>query len=128
MKTFISFFLSIFLLVSCGSSTDKSESKAKDSIKFSTENALGVKHDNPTVEMLNTSIDELNEENDFLILNGKDGFIQAAVSDDLFIIQYKENDKMFESQTLFNIDELKSIFAAYLTGNEWKDMAQWAEM
>lgn len=128
MKTPIAIFLSLFILVSCGSHTDKKEAKVKDSFQFSTENALGVMHDNPTVDLLNTSIDELDDDNFFLILNGKDGFIQAAVADDAFIVQYKEKDKMFESPTLFTIDQLKSIFTAYLKGDKWKELGEWVEM
>jgi hypothetical protein len=63
-----------------------------------------------------------------MILSGKDGFIQTSTSEQGFIVQYSDEDGMFEAEEYFSLDKLEEIFIAYVNQQNWKKMATWVEM
>ncbi|MFO7829975.1 MAG: hypothetical protein R6V23_15230, partial [Bacteroidales bacterium] len=67
------------------------EPEAKSSTKragFSIEMANGDIFESPTDEQIKTSLKSLDDDNFFMILNGKDGFIQTSTSEKGFIVQF----------------------------------------
>ncbi len=109
---------------------DKQE-KGKEAMSFkdfSVEMANGEKYENPNFEKLEESLENLDEENFFLILNGPDGFLQTTTSEEGYIVQYSDDSGMYEAESYFSFDELIDIFEAYLEGKDWKSMDSWVEM
>ncbi|MFP4557818.1 MAG: hypothetical protein ACLFNU_13195 [Bacteroidales bacterium] len=95
---------------------------------FSVEMANGEDYDNPTLEKLKKSLKTLDEENFFLTLSGKDGFIQTSVSEKGYIVQYSEGSSMFEAESYFILDKVIEIFEMYLKGEDWKSVDNWVSM
>ncbi len=95
---------------------------------FSVEMANGEKYDNPDFDKLEDSLESLDEENFFLILNGPGGFLQTTSSEEGYIVQYSDDSGMYEAESYFSFDELVDIFEAYMKGDDWKTMDTWVEM
>lgn len=105
------------------------EEKEKMSFKdFSVEMANGDKYDNPDFDKLEESLENLDEENFFLILKGPDGFLQTTTSEEGYIVQFSDDSGMYEAESYFSFDELVEIFEAYMQGKGWKEMDSWVEM
>lgn len=95
---------------------------------FTIEMANGDKIEKPSKEKLVDLLKTLDDDNFFLILNGKNGFLQTSTSDNGFIVQYSENETMKEAEEYFNMDQLKEIFIVYLSNGNWKEKANWVDM
>lgn len=99
-----------------------------DHSKFSIEMANGDKFDQPTKQKLVELLKTLNDDNFFLILNSETGFLQASTSEKGYIVQYSDDEGMFEAEAYFTIDMLTEIFELYIDNGNWKDKAKWIEM
>lgn len=110
--------------------TEKSvKEQAKiDYSDFSIEMASGDTYDKVSTDKLAELLKSLNDDNFFLILNSKTGFMQASTSEKGYIIQYSNGDEMFEAESYFNLEETCDIFKLYLDGGNWKEKAKWTEM
>lgn len=129
--------LTVFMF-SCGAcskqSVDKTAkreavqvSKNTDKVynNFSIEMANGENIDAPTINRLNTSLKTIDEDNFFLILKKENGFLQTAISEKGFIVQYSEGKGLFETTSYFTMEKLTEIFGAYLKAENWKAMGEW---
>lgn len=106
-----------------------SESKpVNDHSEFSIEMANGDTYKKPTTEKLLELLKSLNDDNFFLILNSKDGFLQSSTSDKGYIVQYSNDEGMFEAEAYFTIEMLNDIFTAYINNADWKSKAKWTAM
>lgn len=92
---------------------------------FSVEMANGETFENPTIEKLNAGLKSIDDDNFFLILNGKNGFLQTSISESGYIIQHNEGKGMFEAKAYFTLEKMIELFGAYLRGENWIDMAEW---
>ena len=99
-----------------------------DHSDFSIEMASGDKYENPSKEKLTELLKSLNDDNFFLILNSKSGFLQASTSEKGYIVQYSDDAGMFEAEAYFTFDMLADIFEAYIDSKEWKEKAVWIGM
>lgn len=106
---------------------EKDENVKKDAPKnFSIEMANGKTFDEISETTISESINSLNNDNFFLILNSDIGFLQAAYSDKGNTVQYKENEKQFEAEKLFSKEETIQIFKNYFQGkSNWKEGVKW---
>ena len=95
---------------------------------FSIDMASGETFENPSTEKLVELLKTLNDDNFFLTLNSKNGFMQTSTSEKGYIVQYSNNDGMFEAESYFTMDMLIDIFKAYIEAGNWKEKATWVEM
>lgn len=110
-------------------STEKNTGHVKTNrTGYSIEMANGDIFENPTDKKVKDALKSLNDDNFFMILNGKDGFMQTSTSEKGFIVQYSNNAGMFEAEEYFSFDQLVDIFIAYINNQNWKEMGNWIEM
>ncbi|MGM0504384.1 MAG: hypothetical protein ACQESQ_07165 [Bacteroidota bacterium] len=102
--------------------------KAANRADYSIEMANGNIFESPSDKKIKEALKSLNDDNFFMILNGKDGFIQTSTSEQGFIVQYSDEGGMFEAEEYFSLDKLEDIFIAYINQQDWKEMATWIEM
>jgi hypothetical protein len=95
---------------------------------YSIEMANGDIFESPSNEMIKEALKSLNDDNFFMTLSGKDGFIQTSTSEQGFIVQYSDGGGMFEAEEYFSLDKLEEIFIAYINQQDWKKMTTWVEM
>jgi hypothetical protein len=95
---------------------------------FSTEMANGDMLKNPSDEQIKTSLQSLNDDNFFMTLEGEDGFLQTTISGSKYIVQYSDDDGMFEAEEYFTLEQLIDIFIAYINKQNWKEKASWNKM
>ncbi len=95
---------------------------------YSIEMANGDIVENPSDEKVKEGLQSLNDDNFFMTLNGKEGFIQTTTSEQGFIVQYSDDEGMFEAEEYFTLEKLVDIFVAYINQQDWKEMATWVEM
>jgi len=102
---------------------------SSDHSDFSIEMANGDTFEKPSTEKLKELLKSLNDDNFFLILNSKQGFLQTTTSEKGYIVQYSDDNGMFEAEAYFTFEMLVDIFAAYIDNdNAWKSKAKWLEM
>lgn len=100
-----------------------------DHSEFSIEMANGDKYEKPSTEKLKELLKTLDDDNFFLILNSKDGFLQTTTSENGYIIQYSDEGGMFEAEEYFELKKMIDIFVAYIDKGDWKNMAgKWVAM
>ena len=110
-------------------SVEETKPVKSDHSGFSIEMASGDTYEKPTTEKLKELLKSLNDDNFFLILNSKNGFLQASTSEKGYIVQYSGDNGMFEAEAYFTFDMLIDIFEAYIDNNAtWKSKAKWVEM
>ena len=95
---------------------------------FSIEMASGDTYEKPSPEKLKELLKTLNDDNFFLILNGKDGYLQTSISEKGYIVQYSDDSGMFEAEAYFTFEMLVDIFVTYIDKADWKAKAKWSEM
>ncbi|MGC9375061.1 MAG: hypothetical protein ACP5DQ_08490 [Bacteroidales bacterium] len=95
---------------------------------YSIEMANGDIFESPSDEKIKEALKSLNDDNFFMTLSGKDGFMQTTTSEQGFIVQYSDEGGMFEAEEYFSLDKLEDIFIAYINQQDWKKMATWVEM
>lgn len=99
-----------------------------DHSEFSIEMANGDTFESPSTKKLNELLKTLNDDNFFLILNCKTGFLQASTSENGYIVQYSDDKGMYEAEAYFTFEMLTNIFEAYINKEDWKSKAKWIEM
>jgi len=95
---------------------------------YSIEMANGDIFESPSDQKIEEALQSLNDDNFFMILSGKEGFIQTSTSEQGFIVQYSDEGGMFEAEEYFTFEKLVDIFIAYINQQDWKEMATWIEM
>ncbi|MCD4833386.1 MAG: hypothetical protein K8R31_06290 [Bacteroidales bacterium] len=110
-------------------SPEETKSTKSDRSAFSIEMANGDIYEKPSTEKLKELLKSLNDDNFFLILNCKEGFLQTTTSEKGYIVQYSDDSGMFEAEDYFTFEMLVDIFVAYIDNdNTWKSKAKWGEM
>ena len=110
-------------------STEETKPAESGHSEFSIEMANGDTYEKPTTEKLKELLKLLNDDNFFLILNSKDGFLQTTTSEQGYIVQYSDDSGMFEAEAYFTFEMLLDIFVTYIDeDNAWKSKAKWLEM
>jgi len=89
---------------------------------FTVEMAIGETYDNPSIKKLKASLESIDDDNFFLSLSSKDGFIQTTIAGEGFIVQYNDGDGLFEAESYFDIEEVQRIFVSFLKDDDWKEM------
>ncbi|MBW1821315.1 MAG: hypothetical protein JRI92_06050 [Deltaproteobacteria bacterium] len=102
---------------------------AAASKKFSIEMANGDTFDTVSPQKIKESINQLDDDNFFLILKNKDDFIQTAYSDKGYDVQYKENGAQFSARDFLSKNQAISAFVSYYNGkSDWKNLTPWDKM
>ncbi len=110
-------------------STEETKPTKSDHSEFSIEMANGDTYEKPTTEKLKELLKSINDDNFFLILNSKDGFLQTTTSEKGYIVQYSDDNGMLEAENYFTFEMLIDIFVAYINKDDtWKSKAKWGEM
>ena len=78
---------------------------------------------------LHKALKKLDEENNFLSLSKAGKFIQAAVTDDGFLMEYRDNTGYFKSEaTDLSRNDVKDAMYDFMEGNKnWKEDIVWEE-
>ncbi|NOY36831.1 MAG: YIP1 family protein [Chlorobi bacterium] len=94
---------------------------------YQLEMANGDMFDNPGTKTLSKELDNLSAENEHAILSHGDDFIQAAVTDDGFLMEYRDNSGYFASEaTNLSKDKVVTVFLLFLKDDpSWKEMITW---
>ena len=110
-------------------SAKESVSIKNDHSEFLIEMANGDSYESPSTEKLKELLGTLDDDNFFLTLNGKNGFLQTSTSEQGYIVQYGNDNGMFEAEAYFTVEMLTEIFVTYIDNDEtWKDKSKWVEM
>ncbi|MDZ7797031.1 MAG: hypothetical protein U5N56_08290 [Candidatus Marinimicrobia bacterium] len=105
--------------------TDK---PAKPKTKMGIELADGSIFKNVNEAQLLESFNSLDDDNFFIILSDRDGFIQAAFSEGNYIVQYNADDVQYEANDILTKETTLDIFKKYLLGDpEWRDGVEWTQ-
>lgn len=107
---------------------EKSTSIVNDHSDFSIEMANGDIYEKPTTDMLKALLQSLDDENFFLILNSKDGFLQVSTAEKGYIVQYSDDKGIFEAESYLTLEIVTDLFVTYLDQGKWKTKATWTEM
>lgn len=94
---------------------------------MNTESANGTVIQKVSEVQLLQALQDLNEENNFLILSDGEEYIQCAWSDggDL-VVEYQDESGHYAADTLQTTESVQGLFSAYLSdGDDWKSMIQW---
>ena len=95
---------------------------------FSVEMGNGDTYKEPNIKKILELLKTLNDDNFFLILNSNNGFLQASTSEKGYVVQYSDDDGMFEAEEYFTLEMLNEIFTAYINNADWKAKAKWVVM
>ena len=106
---------------------DIKEDSRDDTKNFSIEMASGDELVKVNEEQIKKYLNQLNEDNFFMILSDDDSFIQAAHSDQGLIIQYNENGKMKEAEDYLTTEQAFDVMRRYFNEEDWKEGNNWIE-
>jgi len=97
---------------------------------FVVEMADGTNKINPDEDFIESSFDNINDENNFITLGCVDGFIQAAFADNGdFVVEYKDKNGHYEATELQSKDNVILMFKKYLNkDNSYTEVCEWKEM
>ncbi len=89
--------------------------------------ANGQKVDNPDQESVNRALESLNKDNNDYAILGDENYIQTAVANDGFLLEYQDSEGHFNSSDEnLSLDTVKRVFSEYLNGeNQWQNDLQW---
>jgi len=106
--------------------TSNAEAKTNPA-DYSIEMANGDTYNNVSAEKIKELLGTLDDDNFFIILNSKNGFLQASTSEQGFIVQYSEDkdEILYEAEDYFTMDKAIDIFVTYFEGGDWKSQAKW---
>jgi hypothetical protein len=107
----------------------KEEKVSTDRAEFSVEMANGETFDAPDNNKLKEALKSLNDDIFFITLSSNGGFLQTSTSENGYIVQYSNGDKMYEAEEYFNLENLIDIFITYIEKGNWKEKGgKWLEM
>jgi len=112
--------IALLLLAACGSN----DNGTKDG--YSIEMANGETIDNITIDILAKSFSSIDEDNNYIIVDHGDNFLQAAYSDGKYDVEYKVNNMQYEAKKLLSKDSTLTLFTKYLNEDEdWNKAVVW---
>jgi len=93
---------------------------------FSIEMANGEEISEVNEASIEKCVNQLNDDNFFVILSNNDDYMQAAYSDQGFIIQYSENGQQLEAEEYFTKEQTVDILTKYFHDDiNWKEENKW---
>lgn len=104
--------------------------ESSETVTFELELASGDILDNPDAKAITKAIKNLDADNDFAILKHHDDYIQTAVTDDGFLVEYSDSEGHFaSSETNLSADKVTTLFVLYLKEDpSWKEMIEWEKV
>jgi len=105
-------------------SENSSESSASAGITM--EQADGTITKDPNQAELVAALGKLSKDNDHLIINLGDDFIQTAVTDNGFTLEYRDKTGYFRTKSDVQLGLVMSAFASFMQKNPmWKSLFEW---
>ena len=99
---------------------------SSEKVAISMEQADGTITKDPGQIAVFNALGALDKDNDHLIVNMGDGFIQTAVTDNGFTIEYRDDSGYFKTKSDVELAMVLSAFASYMQKNPmWKTLFEW---
>ena len=93
---------------------------------FSIEMANGDIFKAVSEKILTDNFNKMDDDNFFLILNHGDNYIQAAYSEDGYVVEYNEDRVQYSANKVLLQKETLDLFKKYLNeDNNWKADVKW---
>ncbi|GEM_PF-412148 len=94
---------------------------------FAIEMANGDTYKDIDKSKIKNALNDLDEDNDFMILSKGDSYIQTAISGKNYIVEYRDKTGYFRSVTKkIDFDDVKDMFYGFYNGDkDWKDIVEW---
>ncbi|MDA3781082.1 MAG: Yip1 family protein [Bacteroidales bacterium] len=101
--------------------------KGSEESVFAIEMANGNTFEDIDKSKIKDALKDLDEDNDFMILSEGDNFIQTAVSEKIYIVEYKDKTGYFKSVSNdIDYGDVKDMFIGFYKGeNKWKELTKW---
>ncbi len=100
----------------------------EDARPFSLRMADGTELESVSYDQLTEGLQSLDSDNFFLVLSRDDDFIQTAVSENGYIVEYSEGGNHYTSAEIVSEEEMMRFFSMYYNGEDgWKDLFEWKE-
>jgi len=93
--------------------------------KFEMANGETVKTINPV--SVTMALKSLDEDNDFAILSKGDSFVQAAVGEEGYVVEYRDDSGYFRSvESGISYEKVVVVFLGFLNDSDsWKEITEW---
>ncbi len=107
---------------------EKSAEKMKKSMNtYHLEMANGDKMSDVDKSDLKNALKKLDEDNNYISLRKGTTFVQAAVTDDGYLMEYRDNTGYFKSEKAdISESEVKDVMYEFMEGKkDWKDEIEW---
>jgi hypothetical protein len=93
--------------------------------EFEMANGETVKPINPV--SVSVALKNLDVDNDFAILSKGDSFVQAAVEEEGYVVEYKDDSGYFRSvESSISYEKVIVVFLGFLSdGDSWKEITEW---
>ncbi len=93
---------------------------------FSLRMADGTELESASYDILIEGLSSLDTDNFFLVLSSGDDFAQTSVTENGYIVEYKEGGNHYTSADLISEDEMMRFFSMYFNGEDgWKGLFDW---
>lgn len=104
--------------------------EAESESAFTLEMSSGDLLENPSARDIKKQLSTLGEDNDFAILSLGDDYVQAAVSDDGYYLEYSDESGQYGSTTPgIDMETVVKIFQLFLKkDSDWKQLVEWDEL
>ncbi|HRW63406.1 MAG TPA: hypothetical protein P5132_07955 [Bacteroidales bacterium] len=107
-------------------STNEAKSEKKASKHCNIEMANGEIYENVTMEKMVSCFDTLDDDNFFITMTCKDDFIQAAVSDNGFVVEYNEKGIHYAATKVIPKNQTIELFKKYYESQpDWNASVSW---
>ena len=138
-------FLCVVLIVSaCGKDSPAPDETLKDDKAVDTDRGVAVtdEYDQPfslrmaddteiesvSYDQMMEGLESLDSYNFFLVLSEGDDFIQTAVIEGGYLVEYKKDGNHYTSVEAVEEDEMKRFFSMYYNREDgWKDLFEWED-
>ncbi len=73
------------------------------------------------------ALKSLDEDNDFAILSKGDSFVQAAVGEEGYVVEYRDDSGYYRSvESNIPYEKVVVVFIGFLNeGDSWKEITEW---
>jgi len=107
-------------------STNETKTEKEVSKNYKIEMANGEIYENVSLEKMVSCFDTLDDDNFFITMTCKDDFIQAAVSDDGFVVEYNEKGIHYAATKVIPKNQTIELFKKYYQNqSDWNASVSW---
>ncbi len=73
------------------------------------------------------ALKSLDEDNDFAILSKGDSFVQAAIGEEGYVVEYRDDSGYFRSvEQSMSYEKVVVVFIGFLNNDDsWKEITEW---